>query len=131
MQRLTPTLIGETRRDCWHFRKLYAPLSAKSSEFAEFSRTESDAEAVKELPGTVPILRSLRSKLGLSPSPGQFFHNLSACGRLPIRWRHCAAYLFYANKLFGHFRHNLPKISGIRRITENDAVLTRLESLAA
>jgi hypothetical protein len=32
------------------------------------------------MPGTIPILPSLRSKVGLSPSPRQFFHNLSADG---------------------------------------------------
>jgi hypothetical protein len=32
--------------------------------------------AVFELPGTVPILRSLRSKMGLSPSPSPFCYTL-------------------------------------------------------
>src|ERR1700677_2199782 len=31
-----------------------------------------DSEPIREPPGTVPILRSPRSKMGLSPSPGRF-----------------------------------------------------------
>ncbi len=56
-----------------------APRSGQRDVWdSEFELVRQGSEVVKKLPGTVPILPSLQSKMGLSPSPWQFFHHLSA-----------------------------------------------------
>jgi hypothetical protein len=57
------------------------PRAAKPKHFKRRPSRHGDKEVVKELLGTIPILRSLPSKMGVSPSPGQFFHNLKANGQ--------------------------------------------------
>jgi len=50
-----------------------SPVWMNRGKEGQLAHGRSALKAAKKPPGTVPILRSLRSKMGLSPSPMRFF----------------------------------------------------------